>query len=163
MASEYNLTLKASLDTADVQQQLDRLNQAANAGVNPNQDIPDNTKNINSFAQSMRSLKRAMGGMVVAQSVGNLLKATQAFGEGTDKIVSQITSSTQHMMMALTTGNPAIIAFTAAIEALSFSLGKAQDELKQAQAAYEETERKYKEHNEFRARVSNYREGQAVS
>lgn len=36
----------------------------------------------------MRSLKRAMGGMVVAQSVGNLLKATQAFGEGTDKIVN---------------------------------------------------------------------------
>ena len=131
--------------------------------MNPNQDIPDNAKNINSFAQSMKNLKQAMGGMVVARSVGNLLKATQAFGDGTDKIVNQITSSANNMMMALTTGNPAIIAFTAAIEALSFSLGKAQDELKQAQAAYEETERKYKEHNDFRAKVSNYREGQAVN
>ena len=163
MASEYNLTLKASLDATDVQQQLDRLNQAANAGVNPSQDIPDNTKNINSFAQSMKNLKQAMGGMVVAQSVGNLLKATQAFGDGTDKIVNQITSSANHMMMAMATGNPAIVAFTAAIEALSFTAGKAQEELRQAQAAYEETERKYKEHNDFRAKVSNYREGQTVN
>ena len=110
----------------------------------------------------MKNLKQAMGGMVVAKSVGNLLKATQAFGEGTDKIVNQITSSTNRMMGAMMTGNPAIIAFTAAIEALSFTAGKAQEELRQAQEALDKTEKMYKEHNEFRAKMSNYREGQTV-
>lgn len=128
MASEHTLSLKATLDTADVQQKLDKLNQQS-ANVGKNVGGQEAAKDVNHLADAVKNLRRAIGGMTVVHSFANLAKAAKMFGDNTDQVVSQITSSMNNLMAAAMSGNVGVMALVAAMEIFGVALKSAQQEL----------------------------------
>ena len=127
MATEHTLTLKAALDTSEAQAKLNQLEQSAGPSG------PSGSSGaLDKLSKSIKGLRRALGGAVISRSFLNLAKSAELFGEKSEAVVSQVQSSMNSLFGAMATGNVAVIAFTAALEALNIGLAKAQAEAAEA-------------------------------
>lgn len=117
--SEHVLTLKAKLDTSDVQSQIQQLNNSGGGSAG------GAAHDVDKLSGSLKNLKNAIGGGVLVKSFTDFAKAAKLFGENTPRYVQMINSSMQSLMAAISTGNPVIIALTAAFSALSLAAEEA--------------------------------------
>lgn len=162
MATVHDLTLRAKLDSKQVQQELDQLAQRSGAG----EQASGAARDVGGFADSIKKLRHAVGGNAMVQSFTDLAKATKMFGDSTDQVVSQINSAVSKISQAVATGNPAIIAFTVAMEALSFAAGNEARRLAEQRMKYErrtkELEDAMARGQKFKDSLLAYREQRAV-
>lgn len=122
--AEHVLTLKAKLDTNDVQSQMQQLNKGTASNVTSNSNAA--ASGVSKLSDSLKELKNAIGGGVLVKSFTDLAKSAQLFGQNTTKYVDLINQSMGSLMGALATGNPIILAFTAAMVALNATFKESQ-------------------------------------
>lgn len=159
MATEHTLTLKAVLDKSDVQQQLASLESQTSAGG----DTSSAASSLDKFSDSLKRLNRTIGGAAVTRSFLNLAKSAELFGEGTDKIVTQVQSSMHSMFAAMATGNVAVIAFTAALEGLNLAISEAQEEAAEDMRRTQELNKAYRDIVDAGKGLQQSRRGQKLS
>lgn len=146
--AEHVLTLKAKLDTNDVQSQMQQLNKGTASNVSNNSNAA--ASGVSKLSDSLKELKNAIGGGVLVKSFTDLAKSAQLFGQNTTKYVDLINHSMGNLMGALATGNPIIVAFTASMIALNAAFKESEKNL--AAAAKAENRRlKYEDAVQSRA------------
>lgn len=158
--AEHVLTLKAKLDTSDVQSQMQQLNKGTASNVSSNSNAA--ASGVSKLSDSLKQLKNVIGGGVIVQSLGQLAKSMDLFGDKTDKLVSQFTGTFNHMLGAIASGNPVVIAMTGAMEALMYTFQQAAKMRDQAIAGLNEQNSRVMKWLDFKAGVAGYRQGQQI-
>ena len=115
--ADHTVELEAKLNTQQAEQKLNQLNAKAEKTVaGPGGEA---SVSLDKLGDSLKNLKRAVGGGLIASSLGNLAKQMEIFGDQTAQIVGQMQGSMQRLATAAATANPALVGLVGAIEALS--------------------------------------------
>ena len=156
----HPVDLEAKLNTQQAEQKLNNLaNKASKKLESPASPI---SKGIDGLSDSLKKFRNVIGGGVIAQSLGQLAKSMDLFGDKTDKLVNQFTGTFNHMLGAIASGNPVVIAMTAAMEALMYTFQQAAKERDQAIAGLNEQNSRVMKWQDFKAGVADYRQGQQI-
>ena len=158
--ADHTVELEAKLNTQQAEQKLDNL--ASKAGKKLESPAGAAFKGLDGLSDSLKKLRNVVGGGVLVQSLGQLAKSMDLFGDKTDKIVSQFTGTFNRMLGAIASGNPIVVAMTGAMEALMHSLSAAAKERDEAIAGLNEQNSRAMKWLDFRAGVADYRRGQKI-
>lgn len=112
---------------------------------------------MNKLADSIKSLRTAIGGGAAVNSFANFAKSVKMFGDETDKMMQQVSSGFNRVMAAAQTGNIALIAFTATLEAIGLAAQKYAAEEKKAAEALDDLQNRIKKFKEFQKELEDYR------
>lgn len=156
----HPVDLEANLNTQQAEQKLNNLaNKASKKLESPASPI---SKGIDGLSESLKKFRNLIGGGVIAQSLGQLAKSMDLFGDKTDKLVNEFTGTFNRMLGAIASGNPVVVAMTAAMEALMYTFQQAAQERDQAIASLNEQNSRVMKWQDFRAGVADYRQGQQI-
>lgn len=115
----HPVDLEAKLNTQQAEQKLNNL--ASKASKKLESPASPISKGIDGLSDSLKKFRNVIGGGVIAQSLGQLAKSMDLFGDKTDKLVNEFTGTFNRMLGAIASGNPVVIAMTGAMEALMYS------------------------------------------
>ena len=115
--ADHTVELEAKLNTQQAEQKLNQLNAKAEKTVaGP---ASEASGALDQLGGTLKNLQRAVGGGLLASSLGNLAKQMGIFGDQTAQVVGQMQGSMQRLATAAATANPALVGLVGAIEALS--------------------------------------------
>lgn len=84
--ADHTVELEAKLNTQQAEQKLNNL--ASNAGKKLESPAGAAFKALNGLSDSLKKLRTVIGGGVLAQSLGQLAKSMDLFGDKTDRLVN---------------------------------------------------------------------------
>lgn len=146
------LTLKASLDTAEAQSKLASLN---GQQAQTEKHAASSASALADLGKSLQDFKAVLIGRAIGKGLIELAKTTEAFGDNTSQVVSQLQGTMEHMSSAMMSGNVYVIAITAAFEALNHILGQSTREIEALNAENAEREKNLLSDRKARSEVKD--------
>lgn len=147
MASEHTLTLKAQLDTSDVEAKMRKLNDGGGGGGGGG---GRSSAEVNALADSLKNLKKAIGGASTVKAVMNFADAVGMLGEKGKFWAAEITHAAHDMAAAAMTGNIALVAFVGTLDLLGASAKASAEQAADAAKALAELQTRISEFNQVR-------------